>query len=88
MNTSKSAYDWLSKCIASCQNEDHLFFIPIMIELFNTKWGQSNPQATDSLRRVYAEKQLGINPPECGHFESDGIWEGKLDDPSSLRRVQ
>jgi hypothetical protein len=31
-------YDWVKKVIESCSNEDHLHYIPGIIELFDKKW--------------------------------------------------
>jgi hypothetical protein len=45
---------WVSKVIASCENEDHLGYIPAILELFEKK--HNDWSATRDLMFQYQEK--------------------------------
>jgi len=56
----KTDFDWVARIIDSCSNEWHFQACQVLISLFETKYQSVNPQAADSLKSLYIDKQIAI----------------------------
>lgn len=56
----RADYAWVKKVIASCENEDHMHYIPGILELFNKKWHWIAAWQELEEYKVLREIEIGI----------------------------